>query len=95
VLRRRIAAGRIRIRLVPGSVEAATFVAPLVRAGAAQIAVDGWTLSMTVGNPDEAAPVLVRALVEAGASIREVTDDTPPLEEAYLRLIQGEAAHRS
>jgi hypothetical protein len=44
-----------------------------------------------VENPEEATPRLVRALVEAGASILAVTPDRPPLEDVYLTLIAGTA----
>ena len=44
---------------------------------------------MVLDNPDAEAPAVVRALVEAGASIRAVFDDQPPLEDVYLRLMSS------
>jgi ABC-2 type transport system ATP-binding protein len=86
-LRRRIFGRRLRIRLAAG--DAAAFVPLLAHAGAAAIQADGDGLTMAVDDPDEQTPQLVRALVEAGAAIREVTEENPPLEEVYLRLLEG------
>jgi ribosomal protein S11 len=38
-------------------------------------------------DPDAGAPGVVRALVEAGAEIREVFDEQPALEDVYLKLL--------
>jgi ABC-2 type transport system ATP-binding protein len=86
-LRRRIFGRRLRIRLAAG--EAAAFVPLLEREGATAIHADGKALTMAVEDPDGGTPRLVRALVEAGAAIREVTEENPPLEEVYLRLLEG------
>ena len=59
------------------------------RAGGQDVRRDGaasrwcWTIRT------RGAPAIVRALVEAGASIRAVFDDQPPLEDVYLRLLSG------
>jgi ABC-2 type transport system ATP-binding protein len=59
----------------------------LEREGATGIRSDGDALTMAVDDPDVGTPRLVRALVAAGAAIREVTEESPPLEEVYLRLL--------
>jgi ABC-2 type transport system ATP-binding protein len=84
-LRRRIFGRRLRVRLAAG--EAAPLVPVLERAGATAVQADGDLLTMAVQDPDGRTPHLVRALVEAGAAIREVAEENPPLEEVYLRLL--------
>ena len=59
------------------------------RAGGQDIRRDGAGMSMVLDNPDAEAPAIVRALVQAGASIRAVFDDQPPLEDVYLRLMSS------
>jgi ABC-2 type transport system ATP-binding protein len=89
-LRRRIFGRRLRVRLAAG--EAAPLVPVLERAGATAVQADGDLLTMAVQDPDGRTPHLVRALVEAGAAIREVAEENPPLEEVYLRLLDGDRA---
>jgi len=59
-----------------------------VGAGARDVRVDGATLSLVLDSHDAETPDVVRALVSAGAAIREVFDEEPPLEEVYLRLLR-------
>jgi ABC-2 type transport system ATP-binding protein len=84
-LRRRIFGRRLRIRLATG--DAAAFTPVLEREGATAIRRDGDVLTMAMDDPDAGLPGLVRALVEAGAAIREVSEESPPLEEVYMRLV--------
>jgi ABC-2 type transport system ATP-binding protein len=86
-LRRRIFGRRLRIRF--GTGDPTAYVPLLAREGATAVQADGDALTMAVEDPDERTPRLVRALVEAGAAIREVTEENPPLEEVYLRLLDG------
>jgi ABC-2 type transport system ATP-binding protein len=88
-LRREIFGRRLRVRLAqdPGAID--RYTPWLQRAGATDVRIEDSALSMAVGDPDRDTPAIVRALVEAGASIREITDETPPLEEVYLRLLKG------
>jgi len=85
-LRRRLFGHRIRITL---SSDAARFAAVASAAGGtdAQLFEDGF--SVDVNGTEEHTPRLVRALVDAGASILSVTPDRPPLEDVYLTLIAG------
>ncbi len=48
------------------------------------------TLSVSLDNPDDQNPPLVRALVAAGAEIRSVEPITHSLEEVYLELVESE-----
>lgn len=47
------------------------------------------SLIIDLDNPDEQNPVIVRALVEAGADIRYVGELRHSLEDIYLQLVQG------
>jgi hypothetical protein len=60
------------------------------RAGARDVRADDGeaSFSMVVDDPDAGTPGIVRALVAAGASIREACDDRPPLEDVYVRLLE-------
>lgn len=51
----------------------------------------GRTLRIANDDPDANNPVLVRALVEAGASIVEVKGETKALEDVYLDLLEDSA----
>jgi ABC-2 type transport system ATP-binding protein len=88
VLRRELFGRRLRVRVIPdGGPPLADLAAVAARAGARDVRAAGDALSMALDAPEAAAPDLVRALVTAGAAIREVVDETPPLEDVYLRLV--------
>jgi ABC-2 type transport system ATP-binding protein len=87
-LRRELFGHRLRVRLA--SPPDAGALARVARLGLTP-AVAGTTLVVEVSDPDEAAPAVVRALVEAGAAVCEVTEESQPLEEVYLRLLGGPA----
>jgi ABC-2 type transport system ATP-binding protein len=88
-LRRRLFERRVRIVLADG-VDRLDAVA--ASAGARAVTVDGRSLTVSLDDPDTQVPILVRALVEAGAEIRAVEDERPPLEEIYLKLTEEEEA---
>ncbi len=48
------------------------------------------TLSVSLADPDEQNPELVRALVQAGAHIRAVEPTSHSLEEVYLELVEND-----
>jgi ABC-2 type transport system ATP-binding protein len=50
----------------------------------------GDTLAVALDNPDDQNPVLVTALVAAGAAVRYVAPMEHTLEEVYLELLSGE-----
>ena len=83
-LRSRLFGARLGIVLA-GSADA--FAAHLRAGGLADVRVDGDVLSIGVDDPAARAPEIVRALVLAGAGIRSVAPEEPPLEEVYLRLL--------
>jgi len=93
VLRQQIFGRRLRVRLTPGGTASHDLAAAAEHAGARQIRVDGDGLSMSVDEPEVNVPAIVRALVEAGASIREAYDDQPPLEDVYVRLLSPPKPH--
>lgn len=78
---------RIRIAGDAQSFLDAVRALPFVRAAAA----DGDVLNVSLDNPDEQNPPLVRALIEAGAAIRYVEPREHTLEEVYLQLVREEA----
>jgi ABC-2 type transport system ATP-binding protein len=47
---------------------------------------------VNIDEPEEQNPVLVRALVEAGADIQFVGEIRRSLEDVYLHLVQNEEA---
>jgi ABC-2 type transport system ATP-binding protein len=84
-LRARLFGARLRITL-EGRPEA--HAAHLRAAGLNDIRVDASSLSIGVDDPGGAAADIVATLVTAGARIRMVAPEEPPLEEVYLRLLK-------
>jgi ABC-2 type transport system ATP-binding protein len=95
VLRQQIFGRRLRVRVTPGGTAPHDLAATAEHAGARQIRVDDDGLSMSVDEPDVSVPAIVRALVEAGAGIREAYDDQPPLEDVYVSLLSPSKPHDS
>jgi ABC-2 type transport system ATP-binding protein len=93
-LRREVFGRRLRVRLAGAFPPAADLSAAAARAGGHDVRIDGLELSMVLEDPDRGAPAVVRALVDAGAEIREVFDEQPALEDVYLKLLgsKGTAA---
>ena len=85
-LRRRLATGRVVVRLAEG---ASRFL-DTVRAFDPKAWADHQFLTATL--PERETPALVRALASAGAAVLEVRAEMPALEDAYLRLIRDESA---
>ena len=83
-LRRRLFGRRVRVTVTS---EAGRFAEAAVAAGATDPQVFEHGFSVEVDGAEEQTPRLVRALVEAGASILSVTPDRPPLEDVYLTLV--------
>ena len=84
-LRARLFGSRVVVRLANG----APRFAHVLRSSFDDIRVDGHMLSIAVNDVERTAPRIVRALVDAGADVVSVTTDEAPLEEVYLRLMQG------
>lgn len=85
-LRAELFGNGVRIRMA-GDAESFLEIAralPFVHAAAA----DGDALNVSLANPDEQNPFLVRALIEAGAAIRYVEPREHTLEEVYLQLVR-------
>jgi ABC-2 type transport system ATP-binding protein len=94
VLRRQIFGRRLVVQLVDGSPPVSDLMAVAERTGARDLRRDGGALSMVLDDQDAGTPAIVRALVEAGASIRAVFDEQPPLEDVYMRLLAPPSAER-
>ena len=82
-----------RLRIVIGQ-PATRFVTELKSSGFDDVRADGSTLSIAVSEAATAAPAIVRRLVGAGADIVAVVPEDAPLEEVYLRLLEGDATSR-
>jgi ABC-2 type transport system ATP-binding protein len=83
-LRRRLFGHRVRVRLAapaPHHRDAAT------RAGGRDVQALDDGFSFEVDQVERDTPVVVRALVEAGAEIVAVTPEHAPLEDVYLMLL--------
>jgi ABC-2 type transport system ATP-binding protein len=91
-LRREVFGRRLRVRLTRTFPPLAELAAVAARAGGHDVKIDGHELSMVLENPDEGPPAVIRALVDAGAEIREVFDEQPALEDVYLKLLGAQAA---
>ena len=91
-LRRQMFGRRLVVQLADGRPPVSDLMAVAERAGGQDVRRDGAAISMVLTDPDLGAPAIVRALVEAGASIRAVFDEQPPLEDVYLRLLSAPAA---
>jgi ABC-2 type transport system ATP-binding protein len=86
-LRRDVFGHRLRVRLDASIGDMPRFAGVAERAGAHDIVVAETMISMATGRGAAATPGIVRALVESGAAILEVSDDAPSLEDVYLRLL--------
>jgi ABC-2 type transport system ATP-binding protein len=83
-LRTRLFGARLRVGI---AASAGRFAALLREAGYADVRMDDESLSIGVADAAADAPALVRRLVEAGAEVRTVMPEEPPLEEVYLRIL--------
>jgi ABC-2 type transport system ATP-binding protein len=90
-LRKQLFAPRLTIVLTQ---PAEPFAAMLRSAGISDVGVDGLVLSIGLANTPLNTPDVVRRLVEGGAAVESVTQEEPPLEDVYLKLLhpEGEAS---
>jgi ABC-2 type transport system ATP-binding protein len=79
-----------RLRVVIGQ-PAGSFRSALEATGFSDVETHDNALSIGVADPATAAPAIVRQLVSAGADIVSVMAEQPPLEDVYVRLLQGES----
>jgi len=84
-LRHRLFGSRVNVTLAAA---AAPFASAL-NAHFADVRVEDRLLSIAVDDVERAAPDIVRALVGAGADVVSVAADEAPLEEVYLKLLEG------
>jgi len=88
-LRERLFSPRVRVVLT-GPAE--RFADVLRRAGVVDVTIDGGALSASLSGTALRTPDVVKALIDAGASIESVMPDEPPLEEVYLKLLHPEGS---
>jgi ABC-2 type transport system ATP-binding protein len=88
VLRREVFGHRLRVRVGVNGGGAAAFVQALERVGARDVRLDDDVISLIADAVAGSTPEIVRVLVGAGANIYEVADESPSLEDVYLRLLQ-------
>jgi ABC-2 type transport system ATP-binding protein len=88
-LRREIFGVRLRVRLTGPSPAPPDLIAAAERAGGRDVRSDADGLSMRVEHAEISVPAIVRALVLAGAAIREACDDQVSLEDVYMRLLES------
>jgi ABC-2 type transport system ATP-binding protein len=86
-LRRDLFGRRLRVRFTNSEASMSTMAAEASRAGGRDVHATGNELSMVLDDPDRLTPAIVRALVAAGAQIREVAEEQPALEDVYLKLL--------
>ena len=91
MLRRQIFGRRLMVHFADGGPAVSDLMVIAAHAGGQDVQRDGAGISMVLDDPDAETPAMVRALVEAGASIRAVFDDQPQLEDVYLRLMSSAA----
>jgi hypothetical protein len=58
------------------------------------VRVEKHELSMVLESLEAGTPAIVRRLVDAGAEIREVFEEQPPLEDVYLKLMGAKGTSR-
>jgi ABC-2 type transport system ATP-binding protein len=63
--------------------------------GVIDVHVDGSDISFGIHDRATSVPEIVGRLVAAGAEIEAVIPEEPPLEEVYLKLLEGDAAGES
>ena len=85
-LRARLFGSRVLVKLAGAAAPFADVLKPVFP----DVRADDRTLSIAVTDVEHAAPGIVRALVQAGADVVSVVADVAPLEEVYLRLLEGE-----
>ncbi len=63
-------------------------------AGRTEVTVSGNTITVPVDKPERDNPGLVQAIVAAGGEVQYVTGLVPSLEDAYLKLLDGDKSER-
>ena len=90
-LRQRLTTGRLIVR-VAGDPSAYIGATRRALSDLVDVGVDGGALALRLVDPERQTPLLVAALVAAGAQVLEVRAEMPALEDVYLHLMgEGEA----
>lgn len=91
-LRRRLATGRVIVRVAGDPHAAAASARPY--SADADVTVEAGTLVVRVNDADRDTPTLVSALVAGGSAIVEVRHEVPALEDVYLHLLGRDRRQR-
>ena len=83
-LRHRLFGTRAIVRIAG---EASAYAGVVADAGGTSVTADGESLRFALDDPRQVTPLVVAALVQAGAQVLEVTTEDAPLEEVYFTLI--------
>jgi ABC-2 type transport system ATP-binding protein len=85
-LRQRLTTGRLIVRLA-GDPSAYLDATRAALPDVVDVAADGTALTLRLSDPERQTPILVAALVAAGARVLEVRAEMPALEDVYLHLM--------
>jgi hypothetical protein len=85
-LRQRLTTGRLIVRLA-GDPSAYLDATRAALPDVVDFAADGTALTLRLSAPERQTPILVAALVAAGARVLEVRAEMPALEDVYLHLM--------
>ncbi len=83
-LRHRLFGTRAIVRVAG---DAGAYAGVVTEAGGTSVTADGESLRFALDDPRHVTPLVVAALVQAGAQVLEVTTEDAPLEEVYFTLI--------
>jgi len=83
-LRHRLFGTRAIVRVAG---DAGAYAGVVTDAGGTSVTADGESLRFALDDPRQVTPLVVAALVQAGAQVLEVTTEDAPLEEVYFTLI--------
>mgnify|MGYP001823997407 CR=1 FL=1 len=88
-LRRQVSGRRVTVQLVQPAGEFLDLVTAVD--GIRDIETSSNTLSYSSEDPEQDNPELIRQLVQAGAAVQFVSEETVTLEDVYMQLIEEEA----
>lgn len=88
-LRRQVYGRRVTVQLVQPAAEFLDLVTAVD--GIRDVETSSNTLSYSSEDPEQDNPELIRQLVQAGAAVQFISEDSVTLEEVYMQLIKDEA----
>ena len=85
-LRKRLFGSRALVRVAG---HAATYAGVIAASGGRDVTTEGDSIRFALDDQPRVMPDIVRALVNAGAAVVEVTTEDAPLEDVYFTLVEG------